>query len=97
MRRRRDESEPPPELLRFDGLARGITRYADWLAALEQWTEARRDWAARHGCAEADMPGDVGPAPWDFEAMIGPVDPATHEVVRRDRDGTPAHVRRRDV
>jgi hypothetical protein len=42
------------------------------------------------------MPSEVGLAPFDFEAMVGPINPATHEVVRRHHDGTPAYIRRKE-
>lgn len=96
MRRRVDASEPPAELLEFNGIGRGYTRYTDWQDALSDWRAARRKWAAMHGVNEADMPADIGPSPFDFNELIGPVNPATHEVVRRGPDGTPTYIRRKD-
>lgn len=95
MRRRTDESVPPAGLLAFDGIALGYRRYSEWEAALRDWRAARRKWAAAHGVNEADMPADIGAAPFDFEEMLGPVNPATHEVVRWSRDGTPCYIRRK--
>ncbi len=94
MRRRVDESVPPADLLAFDGAR--YPRYVDWVAALAEWRAVRRKWASDHGISEPDMPADIGGAPFDFEEMIGPVNLATHEVIRRAADGTPTYIRRRD-
>ena len=67
MRRRRDDGgvEPPAELLVFDGMRDGFVTPAAWDAAFHEWRAARRRWASAHGVPEADMPGEVGDAPWD--------------------------------
>ena len=70
VKRRSDAAVPPPELCKFDGIADGYTTYSAWDAALSAWDAARRKWAAEHGVDVAEMPSEVGLAPFDFEAMM---------------------------
>jgi len=69
MRRRYDDSQPPAELLEFDGIRDGYTTPESWDAALEEWQEARRLWAADRGMSVDELPAVVGDAPWDPSAI----------------------------
>lgn len=69
MRRRYDDTEPPAELLEFDGNARGFTTPAACRAAFDQWQAARQRWAVAHGVPESELPSRIGDEPWDEDAI----------------------------
>jgi hypothetical protein len=69
MRRRCNDSQPPAELLEFDGIALGYTTPAVWHAALDEWQAARRRWAATHGLSESELPASIGDEPWNPDAI----------------------------
>jgi hypothetical protein len=46
MRRREESDAVPPGLLVFDG--REFTTAADWVAAYDEWFDARDQWEAEH-------------------------------------------------